>query len=108
MHDVLHGISTFLVVCLAINTLLYFFDLIAELEIELEIFFYFLDAVHDGGVIFDANFIGDFGGAETELFGEKEHGDLASGFDVGDTGFTEDIFGGEVVVFGDFFNDLFG
>ena len=46
------------------HTLLDFFDLIAEGEIEFEIFFYLFDAVHNGGVIFYTNFSGDFIGTE--------------------------------------------
>ena len=49
---------------LAIDFLLDFFNLITEIEIEFEVLFDFFDAMHDGGVIFDANFDGDFGSAE--------------------------------------------
>lgn len=62
---VLHVISTIWTnFLLAIDFFLDFFDLVAQCKIELEIFFDFFDAVHDGGVIFDADFGGDFVGAE--------------------------------------------
>ena len=93
---------------LAIDFLLDFFDLVAEVKIEFEFLFDFFDAVHDGGVIFDADLDGDFGGAEFELFGEEIHGDLTGGLDVGDAGFAGEFFEGEVVIFGDLLDDLLG
>ena len=67
---------------LVIDFLLNLGDLVAENEIKTEVLVDFLDTMHDGGVIFDADFGGDFGGAEAKLFGEEVHGDLAGGFDV--------------------------
>ena len=63
LHGVLHKFSRILV-DLAIDFLLDFFDLVAESEVEFEVLFDFFDTVHDGGVVFDANFGGDFIGAE--------------------------------------------
>ena len=63
---VLHTISTYIICSegLAIDFLLDFLDLIAEGEVEFELLSNFFNAMHDGGVIFDTDFIGDFGGAE--------------------------------------------
>ena len=70
LHRVLHGISTILVMFrLIIDFLLNLGDLVAEDEIETEVLVDFLDTMHDGSMVFDANFGGDFGGAEAELFG---------------------------------------
>ena len=55
----LHVISTFLNK-LAINALLNFCDLVAKGEIEFKVGFDFFNAVHNGGVILDANFTRDF------------------------------------------------
>ena len=99
----LHKIST-----LTINTLLDFFDLVAEDEVELEILFYFFNAVHDGGVVLDADFGCDFIGTEAEFLREDKHSDLAGVLDVGDTGFTAHFLSSEVVVFSDFVDNLFG
>ena len=81
--------------------------MVAKSEIELEVLFDFFDAVHDGGMVFDADFGGDFIGTETEFGGKDKHGDLTSGFDVGDARFTGEFFNRKIVVFGDLFNDLF-
>ena len=54
---------------LIIDFLLNLGDLVAEDEIKAEILVDFLDTVHDGSMVFDADFGGDFGGTETELFG---------------------------------------
>ena len=67
---------------LVIDFLLNFGDLVAKDKVETEVLVDFLDAMHDGGVVFDANFGGDFGGAEAKFFGEEIHGDLAGGLDV--------------------------
>ena len=93
---------------LIIDFLLDFGDLVAEDEIKTEILIDFLDTMHDGGVVFDADFGGDFGGTEAELFGEEIHGDLTSGFDVADAGFATHFLGSELEIFGDFVDDLFG
>lgn len=70
LHEVLHGISTlFIVVGLVIDFLLDFGDLIAEDKIETEVLVDLLDAMHDGGVVLDADFGGDFGGTEAEFLG---------------------------------------
>mgnify|MGYP006974430569 CR=1 FL=1 len=47
--------------------------------------------MHNGGVIFDADFGGNFSGAETEFFGEEIHGDLAGGFNIADAGFATQV-----------------
>ena len=107
MHGVLHGISTFWY-RLVIDFLLDFGDLVAKDEIETEVLVDFLDAVHDGGVIFDADFGGNFSGAETEFFGEEIHGDLAGGLNVGYAGFATHFLRGELEITGDFVDDLFG
>ena len=60
LHEFLHNIST-----LTIDTLLNFLDLVTEVKVEFEVFFNFLNAMHDCGMVFDANFSGDFGGTET-------------------------------------------
>ena len=65
---VLHVISTIWDFRLSIDFLLDLGELVAEDEIELEVLVDFFDAVHDGSVILDADFGGDFGGAETQLF----------------------------------------
>ena len=66
MHGVLHEISTNSVyIELAIDALLDFFDLVAEGEVEFEVFFDFLDAVHDSGMVLDADLGGYLSGAET-------------------------------------------
>ena len=112
-----HMISTFWaiwvnlgakIVELAIDFLLDFVKLFTEEEIEFEVVIDFFDAMHNGGVIFDADLGGDFVGAEVEFFTEEVHGDLAGVFDVSDAGFSAHFFDGEFVVFGDFFDDLFG
>ena len=82
--------------------------MVTENKIELEVVFNFFDTMHDGGVVFDADFGGDFGGTEAELFGEEIHGDLTSGFDVADAGFATHFLGSELEIFGDFVDDLFG
>ena len=107
MHGVLHGISTFWY-RLVIDFLLDFGDLVAKDEVETEVLVDFLDAVHDSGVILDADFGGNFGGAETEFFGEEVHGDLTGGFDVRYAGFATHFFRGELEIVGDFVDDLFG
>ena len=59
----LHMICTFWEIFgLAIDFLLNFFNLVTEGEIEFKIGFDFLDTVHDGSMVFNANFIGDFSG----------------------------------------------
>ena len=50
-------------VFLAIDFLLNLGDLVAKGEIKLKVVFDFLDAVHDGSMIFDTDFGGDFIGA---------------------------------------------
>ena len=62
LHGDLHGFST-----LTINTLLDFFDLVTQDEVKFEVFLDFFDAVHNGGVVFNADFGGDFGGTEAEV-----------------------------------------
>ena len=47
---------------LAIDLLLDFVNLIAQGEINPQVVFDFGNTMHDGGVILDANFAGDFGG----------------------------------------------
>ena len=70
LHRVLHGISTILVMFrLIIDFLLNLGDLVAEDEVETEVLIDFLDTMHDGSMVFDANFGGNLGGAETEFFG---------------------------------------
>ena len=93
---------------LIIDFLLNLGDLVAEDEIEAEVLVDLLDTVHDSSVVFDADFGGDFGGAEAELFGKEVHGDLAGGFDVRYAGFATHFLGGELEVSGDFIDDLFG
>ena len=56
LHGVLHRLS--------IDFLLDFFDLVAEGEVKFEVLFNFFNAVHNGGVVFNADFGGDFIGAE--------------------------------------------
>lgn len=56
---VLHEFCTIL----AINLLLDVFYLIAQGEVEFEIGFDFFNTMHNGGVVFDADFGGNFGGA---------------------------------------------
>lgn len=103
----MHGISTFWY-RLVIDFLLDFGDLVAKDKVETEVLIDFLDAVHDGGVIFDTNFGGNLGGAETEFFREEVHGDLAGGLDVGYAGFAAHFLRGELEIAGDFVDDLFG
>ena len=81
--------------------------MVAKSKIEFEVLFDFFDAVHDSGVVFDADFGGDFIGTETEFGGKDKHGDLTSSFDVGDARFTGEFFNREVVIFGDLFDNLF-
>ena len=40
--------------------------------------------MHDGGMILDADFGGDFGGTTADFFGNDKHGDLAGVFNIGD------------------------
>ena len=103
----MHGISTFWY-RLVIDFLLDFGDLVAKDEVEAEVLVNFLDAVHDGGVIFNADFGGNFGGAETEFFGKEVHGDLTGGLDVRYAGFATHFFRSELEIAGDFVDDLFG
>ena len=93
---------------LIIDFLLNLGDLIAEDKIKTEVLVDFFDAMHDGGVVFDADFGSNFGGTEAELFGEEIHGDLTGGFDVADAGFATHFFGSELEISGDFVDDLFG
>ena len=58
-HIFIHWFST-----LAIDFFLDFFDLVAKDEIKFKAIINLLDAMHYGGVIFDTNFGGDFGGTE--------------------------------------------
>lgn len=60
LQVVLHWISTIWVILLSINFSFDFFNLIAESEVEFEIFLDFLNTVHNRGVVFDTNFGGDF------------------------------------------------
>ena len=76
MHGVLQGdlhmVSTCLMMrweSLSIESLLDFGNLVTEDEIEFKVLVDFLDAMHDGGMVFNANFDGNFGGAETEFLG---------------------------------------
>ena len=92
---------------LVIQKLLDFSDLIAKVEIKFEVLFNFFNAVHVGGVILDTDFASDFVSAGAEFFRDNIHGDLAGVFDIGDTGSTTEFFGGEIVIFGDFVDDLF-
>lgn len=69
-----------------------FFDLVAESKINFEVGFNFIDTMHYGSVIFDANFGGDFGGTHGEFFTEYIHGNLASSFNVADAGFAAHLF----------------
>ena len=67
LHVDFHIISTFWwywIIFLTINTLLDFFDLVAESKIEFEVFFDFLNTMHNSGVIFDTYFGSDFGSAK--------------------------------------------
>ena len=59
LHGVLHKFSRILV-DLAIDFLLDFFDLVTKSEIKFEVLFDFFDTMHNSGVIFDADFGGDF------------------------------------------------
>ena len=95
-----------IVIRLAIDFFLDFFNLVAEGKVELKVSFNFFDAMHNGGVIFDANFVGNFIGAHGELLGEDKHGDLAGGFDMGDTRLAPQLGDGELIIFGNFFNNL--
>ena len=63
--------------------------------------------MHDGSVIFDANLEGDFSGAEAKFLRKEIHGDLAGGFNVGDTGFAAHLLGAEIKITSDTINDLF-
>ena len=63
LQRVLHVISTTWDFGLGIDFLLNLGDLVAEDEIKLEVLVDFLDAMHDGGVIFNTDFGGDLGGA---------------------------------------------
>ena len=91
---------------LTIDFLLDFLDLVAEDKVELEIGFDFFDAMHNGGVVLDADLYSDFVGAGAELLRDNKHSDLASVLDVGDTGFTTELFSGEIVILGNFVDDL--
>ena len=93
---------------LAIDFLPDFFDLVAEGEIEFEILLDAADAVHNGGVIFDADFGSDFVGAEAKLLGKEIHGDLAGVFDMGNAGFAAHFLDREVIILGDLLDNLFG
>ena len=53
---------------LAIDFLPDFFDLVTEREVEFQVVFDALDAMHDSGVVFYADFGGDFVGAEAKFF----------------------------------------
>ncbi len=66
LHEVLHIISTLLYIeyILAIDFFLDFFDLVTKGKIEFEVLFDSFNAVHDGSVVFDADFGGDFVGAK--------------------------------------------
>ena len=82
-------------------------DLVAKSKVELKVVFNFVYTVHDCSVIFNTDLRGDFGGTHREFSGEEEHGDLAGGFDIGDARFTSELLGGEVIIFSNFFYDLF-
>ncbi len=85
-----------------------FFDLIAKGKIKLEVTFDFINTMHDGTVVFDANFSGDFGGTEAKFFLEEKHCDLAGVFDVGDARFAFELIRSETIVFGDFVDNTLG
>ena len=103
----MNEISTFLVMFeLVIDFFLNFGDLVAKNKVKTKVLINFFNAMHDSSVIFDADFGGYFGGAETEFFRQKVHGDLAGGFDITDAGFATHFLGGEFEISGDFVNDL--
>jgi len=61
LQKVLHWFSTkWINFLLAIDFLLDFFNLVAERKIQFKIFLDFFYAMHDGGVIFNANLGSDF------------------------------------------------
>lgn len=102
-------ISTFwLKFRLAIDLLLNLFDLVAKDEIKLKVLFNFFNTMHNGCMVFNTNFAGDFGCTKREFLLEKEHGDLAGGFNIGDTRFAAHFLNGNLIIFGDLFDDLFG
>lgn len=84
-----------------------FFDLAPEFEIGFEVVRDFFDAVHDGGVIGDADFGGDLIGAEVEIVFQEIHRDLARVFNICDAGFTFQGFDRHIIILRDFRDDLF-
>ena len=53
---------------LVIDFFLNFGDLVAKNKVKTKVLINFFNAMHDSSVIFDADFGGYFGGAETEFF----------------------------------------
>ena len=82
--------------------------MVAEDEIKFKVFFNFANAVHDGGVVFDTNLGSDLISTEWGFLAENIHSHLASGFNVGNTGFATHLFNCEIIVLCNFFDNLFG
>ena len=83
-------------------------DSIAHVGIGVDFFFDFFNGVDGGGVVFAAEFPGDFGKAEMEVVAQDVHGDLARHNDVFVALAAQDFIDADLEMLGSAFDDLLG